>query len=947
MVAPAVICKLQYPRAGLVEEGQRMLLARERHNLAKRHFRILLPGLLVAIVVSFWSRSAAAQTCAAIDSGQNRGKCVKAGAACKSGGTQGFCATSGAKGEYECNCKTPTPSVQPFNCKVVNVCPAGAPLDNRAFYIQDLGGGRCIDAGPPQSWAQGSPVFINACNQTNGQEILVTELESNDSNDDDHDVELSVYPISTNARLSTHLAVTAPTGPGASTGATNAGFCIGVHGGTVAPGAALELQTCNPFSPAQRFAVDGDAILMGLQTSKNTVTRDFVIERQNGSTVPQTPLVVATRVLGEEEPLRIDARYFRFNAADGSGAPPTSGFVTVVDEASLFCAAQCGWGTVVQIDPSQDLVLTTPLLTNVTVRDGTTVRGYRSQTFNGPEMLTCVAPQYNSLPAGDLPFFLATGNEVRFTGFRLQGPDGDSRCGQVTNSASEPAIEVSRNDLAALPSVWIDHMEISHWPNDPGVFVADPNQNAQLNPSTPPGLPTDTPAVLMVGNFMHNNQTGVNSGGALFSQIRANVFYGGENQLQPVSSREGGCLGGYAAMDNLFLTETGKHSSDDVDMHGSFSLNSDASSWDSGLTGDYFDVGWNTFLKTVDVINPFGLVNGNFIANVNQRGSSCRFIGIHDNVFLQAEGTAIRDAGNAAVEYGNINEQDPAQLLLVGDFDGDKVDDVFLATGAAWYYSSGGQAEWRYLNRAHDPASALLLGDFDGDGRTDVLAVHGPNIDVSWAGVSAWQTINQTAWPIADLAVGDFDGDGRSDLLLTTGTQWFLASGGRNWKKWPVSYPDKIPNLRFGHFTDRCGTQTQILRVQKGQWQVTCLGMNSWKPIGAAPVDSANGLVAGDFAGNGFTDLAESVFISSNPSGQAPQPGPLYQWQYTSPGHGSSWSPLGTYSSPIQSLPIGNFQGGKQDGVITWGPGLVPDNYFYFTHAPQNQPQLLSRQVMQ
>jgi hypothetical protein len=97
----------------------------------------------------------------------------------------------------------------------------------------------------------------------------VAEIDSND-----HDVGLSVYPT---------------------TGATNAGFCIGVHGGWVAAGAALELQTCNPVSPAQRFAVDGDAILMGSQTS-DKVMRDFVIERRNGSTVLQTPLVVASHL---------------------------------------------------------------------------------------------------------------------------------------------------------------------------------------------------------------------------------------------------------------------------------------------------------------------------------------------------------------------------------------------------------------------------------------------------------------------------------------------------------------------------------------------------------------------------------------------------------------------------------------------------------------------------
>jgi hypothetical protein len=43
-----------------------------------------------------------------------------------------------------------------------------------------------------------------------------------------------------------------------------------------------------------------------------------------------------------------------------------------------------------------------------------------------------------------------------------------------------------------------------------------------------------------------------------------------------------------------------------------------------------------------------------------------------------------------------------------------------MATAAAWYYSPGGVAEWRYLNAQADAIGNLRFGDFDGDGRTDV-----------------------------------------------------------------------------------------------------------------------------------------------------------------------------------------------------------------------------------
>jgi len=380
-------------------------------------------------------------------------------------------------------------------------------------------------------------------------------------------------------------------------------------------------------------------------------------------------------------------------------------------------------------------------------------------------------------------------------------------------------------------------------------------------------------------------------------------------------------------MDNLFLSETSGGASDDVDMHGS----KPPGHWSSGLAGDYFDVGWNTFLKTDTTIA--GGVVGNFIANVNQRGYSCRFTEIHNNVFLQSESNAITDHFDPPIEYGNsFNAGDPTLgRLLVGDFDGDSVDDVFLATGAAWYYSSGGQAEWRYLNRASEPASALLLGDFDGDGRTDVLTLHGANIDVSWAGISAWRTINTAAGPLAYMAVGDFDGDGRSDLLLANGTQWYFAPGGRNWQPWPGGYTDQISELRFGHFTDK--TKTQILRVKNHHWEVTEWGMNSWADLGEAPVDSVSGLVPGVFNSQGFTDLARVIPITNGNSVVA------YHWQYTSPGHSTSWFEIGEYST--EPILVGRFKGGSQTGLLSWS-----DKHFYYAPPGQSSFEPLSRQPM-
>jgi hypothetical protein len=124
--------------------------------------------------------------------------------------------------------------------------------DRGSFYVHDLGH-RCLDFGGPDRWALGAPVFIYSCNGTVAQQVRVKEIDFS------HDVELRVESF-----------------------LPKRSFCIGVRGGQVVVGQPLELQHCND-SPAQRFALDGDAILMGSQAS-GPVTRELTIEPQNDHT---------------------------------------------------------------------------------------------------------------------------------------------------------------------------------------------------------------------------------------------------------------------------------------------------------------------------------------------------------------------------------------------------------------------------------------------------------------------------------------------------------------------------------------------------------------------------------------------------------------------------------------------------------------------------------------
>lgn len=417
--------------------------------------------------------------------------------------------------------------------------------------------------------------------------------------------------------------------------------------------------------------------------------------------------------------------------------------------------------------------------------------------------------------------------------------------------------------------------------------------------------------VRIVRNFMHHNRRASNGYGVVtdaggYASIEGNTFVENRHAI----SGDGTATSGYRAWFNLVLYNAPSYGTkgeftgpeQDFDMHGT------GEGGYGGIAGHYIEIARNTFLA------------GNR-ENFYLRGTPTYLAEFHDNVTVGTRDDITSDAvrydastdRSKVSEYGNQYKiPNPTHRLGVGDFDGDGTQDLFLATGAAWYYAPAGKVEWRFLNARTEKIGVLLFGDFDGDKRTDVFTQHNESQwDVSWGGASSWEMVNGSGPLLGKVAIGDFNGDGRDDVFYADGARWYISYSGTGMWAHIANAEHRVADLRFGDFNgDR---KTDIFGVAGNEWFVVYGGLNYRAVLRSKLTDNVAGVFVADFNGDGRADVATSVsppFLSG------------YIWRVSYSGTGN-WTNLRTAGIPLSStVAIGRFDGNASADVLTWH-----DNY--------------------
>lgn len=447
-------------------------------------------------------------------------------------------------------------------------------------------------------------------------------------------------------------------------------------------------------------------------------------------------------------------------------------------------------------------------------------------------------------------------DHVRISGFRIYGPKfGQQRTREV-------GIYIVRS-----VDIEIANMEIAGWAEQ-GVKIDDqddgPDQPVGANgPGNRIRQPDD---IRIHDSYIHHNQHpnidghaggyGLAAGIGAWMRVTHNVFDDNRHSVEA-----SGRSGGYIAEYNLQLKGGGYHGEWYNNWTHPFDVHGTGSNGLGGAAGrDFLFIG-----------NAFQYHKDNAI---KIRGQPAVSVMIRNNVFPHAavekwpgDGAVYRRTEtNTHIGTGNQANVDTFGEYGTCDFDGDAIDDLFLATGRTWWMSSSGEFPWSWLADRIERLRDVRLGYFDADDNCDIMTqATGGAWVISSGGRGAWTPIGNFGFPMAEVVFGQFDPrvrDSRPGSTRRTTDafrrdvtgQWYVTPLSQvNWQPVGSSYKP-LADLRFGDFTG--DGVTDVLAVIGGKWNISESARVPWRRINALLGDGVRPLLVANMdADDNIDDL--------------------------------------------------------------------------------------------
>jgi hypothetical protein len=531
------------------------------------------------------------------------------------------------------------------------------------------------------------------------------------------------------------------------------------------------------------------------------------------------------------------------------------------------------------------------------IGQGVSIIGGRTARERGPRLFTTSRPEVLFvLQDIDEDPEHTGGDNVRISGLRIDGGAMDV--------GEEEELGSTAIAIRGANNVEIDNNEIYGWR---GTAVDVEDDQGRISRET------NAMTIRIHDNFIHHNQHegqegyGVSVSHGAYALIEKNVFDYNRHAIMSGGQRDTG----YFAYRNLVLKDGGyhdtyltepawdswygwgyRHFTHQFDVHGQATCF--PGHLNCGLAGQYYDIRYNTFFYT----------SGDAI---KLRGTPTMGMDVVSNIFAHRYlwswtwDAALNQSESGLRQVDNTVHVDTSGEHGRCDFDGDGIEDLFMATGRTWWYNSGGNRHWVYLNTSRKRLSELTLGYVDGDNRCDVTsdgvissggtgAPTAPRIDLLWqhtnGQLAVWLMdggivtgegypgLVGSSWQIK--GTGDFSGDGYRDILWQEDTGqvaiWHMRGGVKLYETYPGGQIPASWSIQGAGDFDGDGFDDILWRDTTGQlaiWfkgEFPTEGIDEYPPKlppvhpgyrgGEGPVDMTwNVKGVGDFNGDGRADI--------------------------------------------------------------------------------------------